>query len=47
MVDIIIKGQLAVICLPELASMIVQMLVPQLGPEYSVEVKEHKEKEAD
>lgn len=44
MIDIIIKGQLAVTCLPELASLIVQMLVPQLGPEYSIEVKEHKEK---
>lgn len=47
MIDIIIKGQLAVTCLPELAAMIVQMLVPQLGPEYSIEVKQHKEKEVD
>lgn len=47
MIDIIIKGHLAVTCLPELAPLIVQMLVPQLGPEYSIEVKQHKEKEVD
>lgn len=45
MIDIIIKGKLAVVCLPELAPLIVQMLIPQLGVEYSIEVKEHKEKE--
>ena len=47
MIDIIIKGQLAVTCLPELAPLIVQMLVPQIGPEYTIETKQHKEKEVD
>lgn len=47
MIDIFIKDQLAVTCLPELAAMIVQMLTPQLGIEYKIEVKKHKEKEAE
>lgn len=47
MIDIFIKDQLAVTCLPELASMIVQMLIPQIGLEYKIEVKKHKEKEVD
>ena len=47
MIDIIIKGQLAVTCLPELAPLIVQMLIPQIGLEYSIETKQHKEKEVD
>lgn len=44
MIDIIIKGQLAVTCLPELAPLIIQMLIPQIGIEYTIETKKHEEK---
>lgn len=42
MIEIYIKDQLAVVCLPELAAIIIQMLVPQLGPEYKIETKVQK-----
>ena len=44
MIEIIINGQLAVICLPELANMIVQTIIPNLGLGYKIETKQHEEK---
>lgn len=45
MIDILINDTLAVTCLPELSPLIVQMLVPQIGVKYKIEVKEHQEQE--
>ena len=46
MIDVFVNGKLACTCLPEIATMIVQMLVANIGLEYKVEVKKHEEKEA-
>lgn len=43
MIDIYIKGQLAITCLPELVSPILQTLVPMLGLEFTIETKQHVE----
>lgn len=45
MIEIIINDKLAAICLPELVNIFVQTLVPQLGIEYKIETKQHKESE--
>ena len=41
MIDILIKGQLAITCLPELVSPILQSLLPLLGVEFTIETKQH------
>ena len=41
MIDIYIKGQLAITCLPELVSPILQSLLPMLGVEFKIETKQH------
>lgn len=41
MIDIYIKGQLAITCLPELVSPILQSLLPMLGLEFTIETKQH------
>lgn len=47
MVEIIINGQVAVICLPELVNLIVQTIVPNLAPGYKIETKVQQKKEAE
>lgn len=47
MLDILVNGKLACTCLPELANLIMQVLVPNIGLEYTVQVRKHEEKEAD
>jgi len=42
--EIIVNGQLACTCLPELVNLFVQTLIPNIGAEYKVEVKKHEEK---
>lgn len=44
MFEIIVNGKLATVCLPELVAVYVQALVPNLGLEYSIQVKKHEEK---
>lgn len=43
MIDIYIKDQLAITCLPELVSPILQSLIPMLGLEFKIETKQHAE----
>ena len=45
MIEIIVNDHLAVICLPELVAIFVQALVAQLGVQYKIETKQHKESE--
>lgn len=45
MIDIFVNGKLACVCLPELVNLFMQVLVPNIGLEYKVEVKKHEEKE--
>lgn len=44
MFEIIINGQVACICLPELVNLFVQALVPNIGLEYKLEVKKQEQK---
>ena len=46
MIDIYIKGQLAITCLPELVSPILQSLLPMLGVEFKIETKQHVDTKA-
>ena len=41
MIDIYIKGRLAITCLPELVAPIMQSLIPLLGVELTIETKQH------
>lgn len=46
MIDIYIKGQLAITCLSELVSPILQSLIPMLGIEFKIETKHHVDAKA-
>lgn len=45
MIDIIINGQLACTCLPELVTMFLQTLIPNIGLEVKIETRKHQDKE--
>lgn len=47
MFEILVNGKLACICLPELVNLIMQVLVPNIGLEYKVEVRKHEEQKKD
>lgn len=47
MFEILINGKLACVCLPELVTLIIQTLVPNIGLEYKVEVRKHEEQKKD
>jgi len=44
MFEIIINGQVACICLPELVNLFVQALTPNIGLEYKLEVRKQEQK---
>lgn len=44
MIEILINGQVAAICLPELVQLFVSALVPNIGLEYKIETRKHEEK---
>ena len=44
MFEIVINGQVACICLPELVNLFVQALVPNLGIGYKIETRKQEEK---
>lgn len=47
MIEILINGQVAAICLPELVNLFVQALIPNIGLEYKIETRRQQEKKED
>ena len=44
MIEILVNGQIAAICLPELVNLFVSALIPNIGAEYKIEVRKQVEK---
>lgn len=45
MIEILVNGQVAAICLPELVNLFVQALIPNIGLEYKIETRKQEKKE--